>query len=198
MELDDFKNTWDDLSDNVRVNQNFNLKQFNKMNKTKFQSSLNKILLPEILGTIFCIGFAIYIGYNFTKLETITYRIVGIVTVLLLVILSVISLMSVLPLYKIADFTKSYSETLKNFATKKINFYKLQKLNLLLGYLLLVGVIVLSTRLFGRNEITDSKYFFVFTFIFGFSFFLIFSKWVANNYKKSIRKAEDLLKELSA
>lgn len=198
MELDDFKNTWDNLNNSVEVNQNFDLKQFDKMNKTKFRSNLNKILLPEIVGMIFCIGFAIYIGYNFTKLETISYHIVGIITVLLLTLLSVISLMSVLPLYKVADFTKSYSETLNNFVTKKMNFYKLQKLNFLLSYLLLVAVIILSTRLFGRNEITDSKYFFVFTFVFGFSFFLIFSKWVANNYKKSIRKTEDLLKELSA
>ncbi len=198
MELDDFKNTWDDLSNKVKVNQNFNLKQFEKMNKTKFQSSLNKILLPEIIGTIVCLGFALYIGYNFAKLETITYQIVGIVTILLLVMLSVISLMSVLPLYKGADINKSYSETLKDFAAKKMSFYKLQKLNLLLSYLLLVTVILLSTRLFGRNEITDSKYFFVFTFSFGFSFFLIFSKWVTKNYKKNIRKTEDLLKELSA
>jgi hypothetical protein len=110
----------------------------------------------------------------------------------------VISLMSILPLYKVADLNKSYSETLMDFATKKISFRKLQKFNLLLSYLLLVAVILLSTRLFGRNEITDSKYFFVFTFSFAFSFFLIFTKWVIKNYKKSIRKTEDLLKELTA
>lgn len=197
MELDDFKNTWNDLSTNVKVNQNFNLKQFDKMNKSKYQSSLHKIILPEIIGTIICIGSAIYIGYNFTKLESITYQIVGVVTIFLLVIIAVISLKSILPIYKVADLNKSYSETLKNFATKKINFCKLQKINLIISYFLMVAVILLSTRLFGRNEITDSKYFFIFTFIFGFSFFLIYSKWVAKNYKKSIQKTEDLLKELS-
>ncbi|MEO6357639.1 MAG: hypothetical protein ABIO56_13480 [Ferruginibacter sp.] len=198
MELDDLKNTWNNLNNQVTLNQNFNIKQFDKMNKLKFQSSLNKILLPEIIGTIVCVGFAIYIGYHFEKLDTITYQIIGIVTILLLLILSVISLMSILPLYKVADLNKSYSETLMDFATKKISFRKLQKLNLLLSYLLLVAVILLSTRLFGRNEITDSKYFFVFTFSFAFSFFLIFTKWVIKNYKKSIRKTEDLLKELTA
>ena len=198
MELDDFKNTWDDISNKVKVNQSFNLKQFDKMNKTKFQSSLNKILFPEIFGAAFCIGFAIYIGYNFTKLETIAYQIVGIITILLFIILPVISLISILQLYKVADLNKPYSETLKDFAIGKMKFCKLQKLNLALCYLLVVAVILLVTRLFGRNEITDSKYFFVMTFGFGLSFLIIFSKWVAKHYNKRIRQTEDLLKELQA
>lgn len=197
MELDDFKNTWDDLSMQVKINQDFNLQKFDKMNKSNYQSRLNKIVLPEMIGIIVCIGFAIYIGANLSKLEPILYRITAIFTMLLLCVLAVLSVMSFLPLYKVADLNKSYIETLKDFAIKKRNFFKLQKLNLLLSFVLLVMVVLLSTRLFGRNEITDSKYFFIFTFIFGFSFFLIFSRWVTKIYKKSIRTTEDLLKELS-
>ena len=197
MELDDFKNTWDDMSSQVTINPNFNLKKFDKMNKSKFHSRLYKIVLPEMIGTSICIGFAIYIGVHFSKLEPLSYQVVGMLTIILLGVLSVLSLMSILPLYKVANLNKSYAETLKDFAIKKRNFFKLQKLNLLLSFVLLVMVVLLSARLFGRNEITDSKYFFVFTFIFGFSFFLIFSKWVVKNYKKSIRTTEALLKELS-
>lgn len=198
MELDDFKNTWNDMSNSIKINQNFNLNKFDKMNKSKSQSILNRIILPEILGAIVCIGSAIFIVINFSKLEPIAYEVVGILTILLLVILSVISLMSILPLFKVADLNKSYAETLKDFATKKRNFFKLQKWNLLLSYGLLVTVILLSTRLFVRNEITDNKFFFVFAFILGYAFFLVFSSWVGKKYKKSIRMTEDLLKELSA
>lgn len=196
MELDDYKNTWNELSTGVKVNQNFKLKQFDKMNKTTFQKIRNNIILPETFGSIVCIGFAIYIGFRFENLATTTFQIIGIVTILVLVLLSVIGLMSILPLYKIGNLNKPYSETLKDFASKKIFFCKLQTLNFRLSYLLLVLTILLSTRLFGQNEITDSKYFFVFAFIFGFSFFLVISKWVAKNYKKSIRHTEDLLKDL--
>lgn len=197
MELDDLKNTWESLSDKIKVNPNFNLKKFDKMNKSKIQSRMKKIIWPEILGSLVCVASIIYIGFNFSKLDSNTFQVVGIVTILLFAILSVSSLMSVLPLYKVADLNKSYAETLKDFATKKRNFCKWQRLNFYLNYLLFVTVIILSTRLFGRSEITDSKYFFIFTFTFGFSFFLIFSTWVTKIYKKSIRTAEDLLKELA-
>lgn len=197
MELDDYKNTWDELSSTVKVNQNFKLKQFDKMNKTTFQKIRNNIILPETIGSIACLAFAIYIGFRFENLATTTSQIIGIVTILVLLLLCAISLMSILPFYKMGDLNKPYSEALKDFANKKINFCKLQTLNFRLSYLLLVLTILLSTRLFGQNEITDSKYFFVFTFIFGFSFFLVFSRWVAKNYKKSIRATEELLNELS-
>ena len=197
MELDDFKNTWDDLSTSVTINENFKPQKLDKMNKTTFQKIRRNIILPETIGSIACITFAICIGVMFENLATTTYKIIGIATILVLVLLSVIGLMSILPLYKITNLNKPYADTLKDFAKKKINFCKLQTLNFRLSFLLLVLTILLSSRMFGQNEITNSKYFFIFAFIFGFSFFLVFTKWVAKNYKKSIRTTEDLLKDLS-
>lgn len=198
MELDDFKNTWSDMSQKVKINQDYNLKKFDKMNQSKSQSNINKIILTEILGTIVCIGAAIFTAVNFSKLEPIAYQFVGILTILILLILSMLSFMSILPLFKVVDLNKSYVETLKDFANKKRNFFKLQKWNQLLSYGLLVTVILLSTRLFGRNEITESKYFFVFAFTLGYAFFLVFSSWVAKKYKINIQTTEELLKELAA
>ena len=197
MELDDFKNTWDDLSTSVTINENFKPQKLDKMNKTTFHKIRNNIVLPETIGSIACIAFAICIGLMFENLATTTYKIIGIATILVLVLLSVIGLMSILPLYKITNLNKPYADTLKDFAKKKINFCKLQTLNFRLSFLLLVLTILLSSRMFGQNEITNSKYFFIFAFIFGFSFFLVFTKWVAKNYKKSIRHTEELLNELS-
>ncbi|MEO6135965.1 MAG: hypothetical protein ABIP35_12475, partial [Ginsengibacter sp.] len=130
MELDDFKNTWNDLDHQVKLNPNFNLNKFDKMNQSNFQSRLKKILLPEILGSLVCIGSAVYIGINFSRLDSFTFQFIGVFTILLLVVLSVISVMSILPLYKIADLNKTYSETLQKFAEEKKNFFKLQKINL--------------------------------------------------------------------
>jgi hypothetical protein len=197
MELDDFKNTWDDLSTSVTINENFKPQKLDKMNKTTFQKIRNNIILPETIGSIACIAFAICIGVMFENLATTTYQIIGIATILVLVLLAVIGVMSILPLYRITNLNKTYSETIKEFASKKLNFCKLQTLNFRLSFLLLVLTILLSSRMFGQNEITNSKYFFIFTFIFGFSFFLVFTKWVAKNYKKSIRTTEELLKDLS-
>jgi hypothetical protein len=198
MELDDFKNTWEDISNQVEKQQNLNLKIFDKMKKMKFRSSLKKIILPEILGSVVCILCAVFIGFNFYKLNTVAYQIVGVVSILLLVILPAISVMSIHPLYQSVDLNKSYADTLKEFAVQKIKFCKLQKLNLTLSHLLLVTIILLSTKLFGRNDIADSPYFYIFSFSFGYIILLFFSKWVFKSYNKTIRKTEDLLNELAS
>ncbi len=197
MELDDFKSTWNDMSNRVNEKQKLNPKLFDKMNKRKFHSHLKKIVLPEILGSAVCIGSAVFIGFNFDKLDKTSFQIVGVVAVLLFLILPAISIMSIQQLYRGVEINKPYADALKEFAFQKIKFCKLQKLNLTLSYLLLVAVILLSTRLFGKNEITESKYFFVFAFTFGYSLFLLFSKWVFRSYNKTIRQTENLLKELS-
>ncbi len=129
MELDDFKNTWDEMSNHIKAKQHLNLKIFDDMSKRKFHSSLKKIILPEIFASVICIGCAVFIGLNLDKLNTIFFKIVGVISILLFVLLPAISLMSIQQLYKSADIHKSYADTLKDFAVQKIKFCKLQKLN---------------------------------------------------------------------
>ena len=196
MELDDIKNTWDEMSYRVKEKQNVNLKLFDNMSKRKFDRHLNKIIFPEILGSAVCIGSAAFIGFNFYRLDTVTFKVVGILSILLFVVLCVLSLLSIQHLYKGVDVNKPYADTLKTFAIEKIKFCKLQKLNITVSYLLLVTVILLMTRLFGRNEITDSKYFWILSFSIGYIFLVFFSKFVYKSYNKTIRETENLLKEL--
>ena len=198
MELDDFKDTWDEMTRQVNDNQIINIKMIDKMGKTKFQSSLKKILLPELFGSIICIVFAIFILFNFDKLNTVSFKIAGLVSVILLIFLPVISLRSVFQLYKAIDINKSYAETLKDFAVQKINFCKLQKINITLSYLLMVTVIIIAARLFGRNEKTDSGYFFITAFSLGYIILFSFSKWVFKKYNRTIQQTEDLLNELAS
>jgi len=198
MELDDFKNTWHQMGNQTKETQHINLKLFDKMGKQKMYAILKKIILPEILGSTICIFSAIYIGINFHKLDKLPYQISGVLTILLFIVLSGISLMSIWQLYQPADAGKSYADALKEFAIKKIRFCKLQKLNITLSYLLFVTVILLLPKLFGTNHITGSKYFFIYTYTFGYSLLLVFSKWVFKSYNKTIRQTEDFLKELAA
>jgi uncharacterized membrane protein required for colicin V production len=74
----------------------------------------------------------------------------------------------------------------------------LQKLNVTLSYLLLISIIVLMSKLMGGKDLSDNKYFWLFSFTIGYIFLLFFSKWVEKNYRKTLQQAEELLKELAA
>ena len=47
-----------------------------------------------------------------------------------------------------------------------------------------------------NKNITNNKYFWIFAFPVGYLFLLFFSKWVNKYYNTSLKKAEELLKEI--
>lgn len=197
MELDDFKNTWDEIGKQVEEKQFFNPKTLNKMTKGKFNSNLQKIAIPEIIASIFCIGCAIYISFQFALLDTVLFKTIGVASISLLILLPAISLFSIRLLFKSTDIGKSYVETLKEFAVQKMKFCKLQKLNITLSYILLAVLMVLVTKIFGKNTNDENAYILIFGFCFGYIVLLFFSKWVFKKYNKIIQQTENLLTELS-
>jgi hypothetical protein len=196
MELDDLKNTWDDINSRVKTQQHLNTEKINQMIKSKYYSKLKRIAYPEIVGVIICVAAAVYIVLHFSKLNTVFLQGTGIVSILLLLLQPALSLLSLSQFSITGAVTKTYTETLKDFAVKKLRFYKLQKMNVTLSYLLLVTTIVLISKFFNGKDITNSKYFWIFSFSLGYIFLLFYSKWVTRYYKKTLRQAEDLLKEL--
>jgi hypothetical protein len=195
MEFDDLKNTWNNQSDKTQQ-QNLTFKIIDKMTQTKYNSKINKIAYPEIIGSVICLIATIFIGLNFYKLDTIFLQGVGVISILVLLTLSVVSFLSLRQLKIPNDFNKPYAETLKILATQKLEFYKLQKINMTLSYLLLVTVIILLSKFFSGKDITDSKYFWTFSYSFGYIFLLFISKYVTKFYKNTLRKSEELLQEL--
>jgi hypothetical protein len=198
MELDDLKNTWNEMDIQVEEKQYLTLNTVDKMSNRKFYSKLYKIILPEIFGSLICIVSAFYIGFNFDKLNGLFYQIIGVLGISIFVIVTVISLISLQHLNKVGDVGKPYVDTLKDFVIQKIKFHKLQKLNLQFSYPQLVIVVLLLPKLFSKNGMSESVYFYTFSFSCCFIFLLFFSKWVMKNYNRTIRQTEDLLRELTA
>jgi hypothetical protein len=198
MELDDLKNTWEDLNNHAAKQQNLTFKMIDQMTQTKYNSKLKKIAYPEITGVIICLMGASFIGLNFYKLDNTFLQGVAIASILLLLTLSIISLLSLQQINMPADINKPYTETLRKFAVQKIQFHKLQKINITLSYLLLVTIIILFSKFFAGKDITDSKYFWIFSFSAGYIFLLFYSRWVLRHYNKTLRQMEELLQELKS
>lgn len=198
MELDDLKNTWNRTSMQVQKQQSINPTMMEKMSSQKYRSKMKKIMIPEIAGSVVCLAAAVFIGFNFGNLDTIVLQSAGVLSILLLLLLLIISALSTWQLNKPHNLNRPYAETLKAFAIQKIRFVKLQKLNVTLSYLLLVGIIVLLSKLFIGKDLTDEKFFWIFSFTIGYIFLLFYSKWVEKYYRKTLHQAEELLRELAA
>lgn len=196
MELDELKNTWDNTNNPAEQQQHLTPQMIEQMTQKKYHSKIKKIAYPEIIGVLICLISAFFIGANFNKLDTAFLQGAGILSVLVLVALSIISLLSLRQLNIKEDVNRPYAATLKIFATQKLQFYKLQKTNVILSYLLLVSIIILLSKFFNGKDITEIKYFWIYSFSFGYLFLLFYSKWVAKYYKKTVQQSEELLQEL--
>lgn len=196
MELDELKNTWDNANNPPEQQQHLTPKMINQMTQNKYNSKVKKIAYPEIIGVMICLTSAFFIGINFYKLDTTIMQGSGIMSILLLVTLSILSILSLQKLNIADDFNRPYAATLKIFAIQKLQFVKLQKINIVLSYLLLVSLLTLLPKFFQGKDISQIKYFWIYSFSFGYLFLLFYSKWVSKYYKKTLQQSEELLQEL--
>ena len=195
MELDDFKKTWNDLGQQATT-KNVNAGEMDRLVQQKLFARFKRIWLPEFIGSAVCIFGAGYTWYYFERLDQFVYQVAGIIAIALLLILPAISLLSVLQLYAKGNFNGDYASQLRTFSAQKIEFCRLQKINVFLSNLLLVAVILLSARIFGRNTITDSKYYFIVAFSAGYIFLLFFSSIVLKTYNRVMKQYEEVLREV--
>ena len=197
MELDDLKSTWNSQDGNTE-NQELTFKIIDQMTQKTYKSKIKKITYPEFIGSLICLTTIVFIGINFNKLDTIFLQGVGVLSIVLLLLLSIIGFVSIRSLTRAENINKPYAEALKTFATQKIKFYKLQKVNITLSYLLLVTTIILMSKFFVARDLTNSKYFWTFAFTIGYIFLLFFSTVVSKFYKKTLRQTEELLQEIQS
>ena len=193
MELEDLKNSWEQLTVD-EGQQDFSFKLVDQIEKKKYEAKRKKIYYPEIIGSVICLASNVFIGVSFYKLDTLFLKGIGISAVGLLVLIPLISYYSVRQL-TITNFNRPCADVLESFATKKFEFYLLQRINVILGYLLLVTIIILFSKVFSGKDISNNKYFWTLSFSIGFIFLLFFSKFVLKFYESTLNKIEEILKE---
>lgn len=195
MRSDELKNSCN-RARNQQVS-NLTHQQINEMIQKRYSAKMSKIAYSEFIGSVICLMTATFIGFNFYKLDTIFLKSMGTVAILTLLALSILSLLSLKSFTNISDMNKPYVETLKVFAINKLRFYTLQKLNVTLSYLLMVTTVILIAKFFNGIDVTSSKYFWLFSFTFGYVFLQFYAKWVMKFYKNTISQTEELLDDLS-
>lgn len=151
MELKEMKNTWDDLNKKIEDQESLNTQIIEKMTHQNYHSKLKKIGTSEYVGTIICYTGAAYLSINFTKIGDPFILVLAIVSFLLLLISPIISLQSLRTMRKVNLSSTTYLETIKTYSEKKLRFLKLQKLNILLGMLLMLICLPVLAEIQGKD-----------------------------------------------
>ena len=198
MELDDLKRDWELLNKQAEREAVLKPLVVNKIIEQKYYSNLKKIIIPELTGDAICFLCALYLSLNLNKFDTTFFKLTVIVAILILIVLPILSLMSVRKFKFMENLTDPVVEMLAKFSSQKQQFYKFQRLNLMLSSLLLVCTIMLMSKLFNTNNSTAYKSYWIYSFSAGYIFLLFCSKWVMAYYTKSLNKTEDLLKGLNS
>jgi len=196
MELEEMKNNWEEISKRIEKQELLNNQLIEKMTHKRYKSKLKKIGNSEYVGTLTCYVGAAYLIINFTKIEEFIFQLFCIITILLLFAIPIISLKSLRGMNNISIHTAKYSETIKAYRHHKMRFYKLQRINMILTFLLLITIIPVLASIYGKdiNSITNFWSIIVPVCV---AFFAGFSFITWRYYSKILKNLENELPEFN-
>lgn len=196
MELDEMKSLWADLSLQVEKQDKIQKELLMEITKQKYRSRLNSIRIPEILGSLVCVGYAMYFLSRFGDFELWYNQIFALVTIFIMIALPTASLSAIKGMRNIGIDSGIPAMVLEKFVKSKIRFWNVQRYGMILGALVMITIIPPLAELNGSDEMISNTTFWMIYIPSGFIFMLLFSRWALKKYKGVIDSSEKILREL--
>lgn len=196
MELNDMKNAWQQFGERADDQELLTDARLQKLTQQGYRSRLHKIALSEYGGTVICYLGAAYLIYNLSSISDNVLQLFAVLAIALLLALPVISLASLRALKSMDVATKTYIQTITDFAERKNRFQKLQRLNVSLGLFLLPISLPVLAAIQGR-DIAQTPYFWTIILPIAVLFFLAFARWVLKSYNNRLDETEKMLDDLA-
>lgn len=196
MELEEMKSIWGELSGKVENQEKIKKEELMKMTRVRYKKKIGKIALAEVLGSVICFAFAIYWIVKFPDLENPVNQVMMIFNILLVIILPVFSLKSIWQLNQLDLGISHPSEVVNKFIRDEKRFWIVQKAGLFLSCILLITILPPLAELGGNPSVMTEPWFWWAYVLFGFLFFVFFTRMVIGHYKGTLKKSEDILREL--
>jgi hypothetical protein len=198
MDLEELKSSWEALSKKMEKQNTLNAKLIEQMTKRNYLDRVNKIAWPEFIGTMICFIGVIPLLGNFRKLNTPLLQVFGGLSILYMVVLPILSLRSIKALQTVNTSLTNYSNTLKEFARRKIRFQRIQKLARGLNFPFMIVFTPVAVMLFSGKDITQRSSFWLIMLPVCLLFQFFISRWVLKHYNNALLQAEAQLTEMDA
>jgi hypothetical protein len=195
MELEEMKALWSEMSVEIEKQKKLTDSLIIKMTRSDYRSKINKILIPEAIGTFVCFAGALFILINFQKLNPWYLLVCGVVSVLISFILPILSIKAIRKIHSLNISNNTYKQSLLEYSKGKIQFVFVQKLSFYLGSLFMLTILpVMGLLIGGKDMFKETQVWYLYAI--GFPFFYYFARWVFKSYNKITADAENILKEL--
>jgi len=196
MELEEMKTLWSNLSKEVDQQKILTDSLIVEMTKERFKSKLNKIAIPEVIGTIICFAMALFIIINLNKMDTWYLKASGLFTISYLIVLPILSLQTVYKMKHINVGQQNYKETLLNYTKYKKRYILIQKSSIFFSILLVITSLPVSGKILSGKDIflQNNVWYWYVPLMLIFLYF--FYSWALNCLASITNSAEDLLKDI--
>lgn len=196
MELDEMKSLWADLSLQVEKQDKIQKEILLQITKQKFRDKMNRIRIPEILGSLVCVGYAMYFLSHFSDLELWYNQVFAMVTILIMIALPTASLTAIKGMQNIRIDSEKPAVLLEKFIQNKVRFWKVQQYGVFFGAIVMVTILPPLSELNDSLSAISTPIFWMIYIPLGLVFLLIFSRWLLKKYKRVIESSEKMLQEL--
>lgn len=196
MELEEMKLLWSDLSKEVEQQKILTDNLIIEMTKERYKAKLNRIALPETIGSIICFAFALFIILNITKLEPWYLMACGLFTIVYLIALPILSLQTIYKMKHIDTSNHNFKEVLLSYAKYKKNYLLIQKASIFFSILLVITSLPVSGKILSNKDIFTQNNIWYWYVPLMLVFLFFFYKWALKCYTNISNSAESLLMEL--
>lgn len=195
MELEEMKALWTEMSAQMEKQKIVTDSIIIKMTQLNYTSKLNKIRIPEVLGSFGCVVFFLIIAINFQLMHTWYLQVCSITAALIFLLMPLLSLRAIHSMRTVNIATGDYRETLLAYSKGKRQFIFAQKAGFYLGAILMLVVLpVLVVVMGGKDIFKQVNVWYVYCI--AYPIFYVFARWVFKKYMRVVGDAENILKEL--
>ncbi len=196
MELDEMKSLWADLSLQVEKQDKIQKELLLQITKQKFRSKMNAVNIPEIIGSLVCVGYAMYFLARFSDFEIWYNQVFALVNIFIMIVLPVASLSAIKGMRGLRLDSESQVSILDKFTKSKIRFWKVQRYGMVFGGVIMITILPPLAELNGSIEKIQNPIFWMIYIPAGLVFMYLFTRFVYKKYKGTIEASEKMLRQI--
>ena len=198
MEMEELQATWPQMSEELDKQKRLTDKIILEMTQQKYKNKFHGITFYETIGAIICFAIALYLIFNFHRLDTWFLMLCGSITLVFILILPILTLRFLKKIKDVDISESNYKETLFQYTKAKNRLLFIQQFAFYASFAVMFTTLPVASKLLSNKDFfLMEKGLGLYAFIGVVLVFLFFfARWGYGCYKGVTSSAEDILREL--